>query len=82
LEDEFFVSRKLYPNVDFYSGLIYEALKLPAEMFTVLFAVGRMPGWLAQWNEMIADNDQKISRPRQIYVGHDERAYVPMSRRR
>ena len=82
LEDEFFVSRKLYPNVDFYSGLIYEALKLPAEMFTVLFAVGRMPGWLAQWNEMIADTDQKISRPRQIYVGYDERAYVPISRRK
>ena len=82
LEDEFFVSRKLYPNVDFYSGLIYEALKLPAEMFTVMFAIGRMPGWLAQWNEMVADNDQKISRPRQIYVGYDERAYVPMSRRR
>jgi citrate synthase len=82
LEDEFFVSRKLYPNVDFYSGLIYEALQLPAEMFTVLFAIGRMPGWLAQWNEMVADNDQKISRPRQIYTGHGERAYVPMSKRR
>ena len=82
LEDDFFVSRKLYPNVDFYSGLIYEALKVPAEMFTVLFAIGRMPGWLAQWNEMIADSDQKISRPRQIYVGYDERAYVPMSRRK
>ena len=82
LEDEFFVSRKLYPNVDFYSGLIYEALKLPAEMFTVIFAVGRMPGWLAQWNEMVADNDQKISRPRQIYTGYDERPYVPVSRRK
>ena len=82
LEDEFFVSRKLYPNVDFYSGLIYEALKLPAEMFTVMFAVGRMPGWLAQWNEMVADNDQKISRPRQVYTGYDERSYVPVSRRK
>ncbi len=82
LEDEFFVSRKLYPNVDFYSGLIYEALQLPAEMFTVMFAIGRMPGWLAQWNEMVADTDQKISRPRQIYTGYDERAYVPMSRRK
>jgi citrate synthase len=82
LEDEFFVSRQLYPNVDFYSGLIYEALKLPAEMFTVLFAIGRMPGWLAQWNEMIADSDQKISRPRQIYTGYDERAYVPMTKRK
>ena len=82
LEDEFFVSRKLYPNVDFYSGLIYEALKLPAEMFTVMFAIGRMPGWLAQWNEMVADTDQKISRPRQVYTGYDERAYVPVSRRK
>jgi citrate synthase len=82
LEDEFFVSRKLYPNVDFYSGLIYEALKLPAEMFTVLFAIGRMPGWLAQYNEMIDDADQKISRPRQIYTGYDERNYVPMTKRK
>ncbi len=82
LEDEFFVSRQLYPNVDFYSGLIYEALQLPAEMFTVMFAIGRMPGWLAQWNETVADGDQKISRPRQIYTGHGERAYVPMSRRK
>jgi citrate synthase len=81
LEDEFFVSRKLYPNVDFYSGLIYEALKLPAEMFTVMFAIGRMPGWLAQWNEMVADSDQKISRPRQVYTGYDARPYVPVSRR-
>ena len=82
LEDEFFVSRKLYPNVDFYSGLIYEALKLPAEMFTVMFAIGRMPGWLAQWNELVGDSEQKISRPRQIYVGYDERNYVPMSKRK
>ena len=82
LEDDFFVSRKLYPNVDFYSGLIYEALKLPAEMFTVMFAIGRMPGWLAQWNEMVADPDQKISRPRQVYTGYGERSYVPVSRRK
>jgi len=82
LEDEFFVARKLYPNVDFYSGLIYEALKLPAEMFTVMFAIGRMPGWLAQWNELVGDSEQKISRPRQIYVGYDERNYVPMSKRK
>ena len=82
LEDDYFVSRKLYPNVDFYSGLIYEALQLPAEMFTVMFAIGRMPGWLAQWNEMVADNDQKISRPRQIYTGYDERTYVPVTRRK
>ena len=82
LEDDFFVSRKLYPNVDFYSGLIYEALQLPAEMFTVMFAIGRMPGWLAQWNEMVADPDQKISRPRQVYTGYGERSYVPVSRRK
>jgi len=82
LEDDFFVSRKLYPNVDFYSGLIYEALKLPAEMFTVMFAMGRMPGWLAQWNEMLDDKDQKIARPRQIYTGADERNYVPISKRK
>jgi len=82
LEDEFFVERKLYPNVDFYSGLIYEALQLPAEMFTVMFAIGRMPGWLAQWNEMLDDKDQKIARPRQIYLGHDEREFVPMAKRK
>jgi len=81
LEDEYFVTRRLYPNVDFYSGLIYEALGMPAEMFTVLFAIGRAPGWIAQWNEMIQDSDQKISRPRQIYTGYDERDYVPMSAR-
>jgi len=81
LEDEFFVERKLYPNVDFYSGLIYEALQLPAEMFTVMFAIGRMPGWLAQWNEMLDDKDQKIARPRQIYLGEGERDYVPMGNR-
>ena len=69
LEDEYFVKRKLYPNVDFYSGLIYEALGMPADMFTVLFAIGRTPGWVAQWAEMLQDKEQKISRPRQIYVG-------------
>ena len=69
LQDEYFVKRKLYPNVDFYSGLIYEALGMPADMFTVLFAIGRTPGWVAQWKEMLDDKDQKISRPRQIYVG-------------
>ncbi len=82
LEDEFFVERKLYPNVDFYSGLIYEALQLPAEMFTVMFAMGRMPGWLAQWNEMLDDKDQKIARPRQIYLGSDERDFVEMGKRK
>jgi citrate synthase len=81
LEEEYFVKRRLYPNVDFYSGLIYEALGMPAEMFTVLFAIGRAPGWIAQWNEMIQDPDQKISRPRQIYTGADERDYVPVEKR-
>jgi citrate synthase len=81
LEDEYFVSRKLYPNVDFYSGLIYEALGMPADMFTVLFAIGRTPGWVAQWEEMLQDKEQKISRPRQIYVGSDERDYVEIGAR-
>jgi citrate synthase len=81
LEDDYFVSRRLYPNVDFYSGLIYEALGMPVEMFTVLFAIGRTPGWVAQWNEMLDDKEQKISRPRQIYVGADERDYVPLDSR-
>ena len=82
LEDEYFVTRKLYPNVDFYSGLIYEALGMPAEMFTVLFAIGRTPGWVAQWRELIGDKEQKISRPRQVYVGADERDYVAIGRSR
>ena len=69
LEDEYFIKRKLYPNVDFYSGLIYQAMGYPTEYFTVLFALGRMPGWLAQWEEMLLDKDQKIARPRQIYTG-------------
>jgi citrate synthase len=69
LEDEYFISRKLYPNVDFYSGLIYQAMGYPTDFFTVLFAIGRMPGWLAQWEEMLLDKDQKIARPRQIYTG-------------
>jgi citrate synthase len=69
LEDDYFVSRKLYPNVDFYSGLIYEALSFPPEMFTVLFAIPRTSGWLAQWLELVQDSDQKIARPKQIYTG-------------
>ena len=69
LEDEYFVNRRLYPNVDFYSGLSYEALQFPAEMFTVLFAIGRTPGWLAQWSELVQDKEQKIARPKQIYTG-------------
>jgi citrate synthase len=81
LEDEYFVQRKLYPNVDFYSGLIYEALGMPVEMFTVLFAIGRTPGWVAQWQEMVNDKEQKISRPRQIYTGHRQRQYVDIANR-
>jgi citrate synthase len=82
LEDDYFVSRKLYPNVDFYSGLIYQAMGYPTDYFTVLFALGRMPGWLAQWEEMLLDHDQKIARPRQIYTGFEERPYVPMEKRK
>jgi citrate synthase len=81
LEDEYFIKRKLYPNVDFYSGLIYQAMGYPTEYFTVLFALGRMPGWLAQWEEMLLDKDQKIARPRQIYTGKDERPFVPIEKR-
>ena len=81
LEDEYFVKRKLYPNVDFYSGLIYEALGMPVDMFPVLFAIPRTSGWLAQWLEMINDSEQKIARPRQIYTGDREKDYVPLERR-
>ena len=81
LEDDYFVSRRLYPNVDFYSGLIYQAMGYPTDYFTVLFALGRLPGWIAQWEEMLNDSEQKISRPRQTYVGHGERAFVPMADR-
>lgn len=81
LQDEYFVQRKLYPNVDFYSGLIYEAMGFPEEMFTVLFAFGRLPGWIAQWREHHADPKARISRPRQIYVGHDKRDVIPMDQR-
>ena len=81
LEDEYFVKRKLYPNVDFYSGLIYQALDIPMEMFTVMFAIPRVSGWLAQWQEMLEDPDQKISRPRQIYTGARSRDYVPIDKR-
>jgi citrate synthase len=82
LEDDYFVSRKLYPNVDFYSGLIYQAMDLPVTMFPVLFAIPRTVGWLAQWQEMITDKEQKIQRPRQIFLGHREREFVPMTKRR
>ena len=81
LTDEFFIERKLYPNVDFYSGLIYEALGMPVGMFPVLFAIPRTSGWIAQWLEMIDDSEQKIARPRQIYTGERERDYLPMSQR-
>ena len=81
LSDEYFIERKLYPNVDFYSGLIYKAMGFPPRMFTVLFALGRLPGWIAQWREMIQDPETKIGRPRQVYVGATERKYVPVSRR-
>jgi citrate synthase len=81
LEDEYFVSRKLYPNVDFYSGLIYEAMGLPVAMFPVMFAIGRTSGWIAQWLEMVQDSEQKIARPRQIYTGRRERDYVAIDQR-
>jgi citrate synthase len=81
LEDEYFIKRKLYPNVDFYSGLIYQAMGYPTAYFTVLFALGRMPGWLSQWEEMLLDKDQKIARPRQIYTGKGERPFVPIEKR-
>ena len=82
LEDEYFVSRKLYPNVDFYSGLIYQAMGFPVDMFPVLFAIPRTAGWLAQWDEMLRDGDQKIARPRQVYIGPARRDYVPKDRRK
>jgi citrate synthase len=82
LEDEYFVTRKLYPNVDFYSGIVYKALGIPTTMFTALFAVARTVGWIAQWNEMIGDTDQKIARPRQLYTGQTKRAFVPMEKRK
>ncbi len=82
LEDEYFVTRKLYPNVDFYSGIVYKALGIPTTMFTALFAVARTVGWIAQWNEMIGDPDQKIARPRQLYDGPAERAFVPLAKRK
>jgi len=81
LRDDYFVSRKLYPNVDFYSGVIYKALGIPVNAFTVLFAIGRMPGWIAQWLEMRRDPDFRIARPRQIYTGSAKRPYVPLDRR-
>ena len=81
LDDDYFTSRKLYPNVDFYSGLLYEALRLPTEMFPVMFAIGRTSGWIAQWLEMIQDPEQKIARPRQIYTGDRDLTYIPVEER-
>jgi citrate synthase len=81
LGDEYFVSRKLYPNVDFYSGMIYQALGLPVAMFPVMFAIPRTAGWLAQWSELLGDPEQKIARPRQLYVGADAREFVPLEER-
>jgi citrate synthase len=81
LEDEYFVSRKLYPNVDFYSGLIYQSMKIPVDMFPVMFAIPRTCGWLTQWEEMLVDSEQKISRPRQIYQGAPRRDYLPLEKR-
>ena len=81
LEDDYFVKRRLYPNVDFYTGLIYQSMGFPMTMFPVLFAIPRMSGWLAQWEELLLDPEQKIARPRQIYLGHDTRRYIPMDQR-
>jgi citrate synthase len=81
LRDDYFLSHKLYPNVDFYSGLIYQAMGFPTDVFPVLFAIPRVAGWLAQWEESLLDPDTKIDRPRQIYLGADVRDYVPMAKR-
>jgi citrate synthase len=81
LKDDYFVERKLYPNVDFYSGIIYRAMGIPTEMFTVLFALGRLPGWIAHWKEMRSDPDGRIHRPRQVYTGETERDFVPFDKR-
>jgi citrate synthase len=82
LEDDYFVSRKLYPNVDFYSGIVQSALGIPTSMFTCIFALARTVGWIAQWNEMISDPEQKIGRPRQLYVGPTQRDVVPIAKRK
>jgi citrate synthase len=81
LHDEYFIEKKLYPNVDFYSGVILNAIGFPTDMFTALFALARTVGWVAQWNEMISDPEQKIGRPRQLYVGPTQRDYVPVGQR-
>jgi citrate synthase len=81
LQDSYFIEHKLYPNVDFYSGIIYRALGIPTPMFTVMFAMARIAGWSAQWKEMIEDPKLKIGRPRQLYIGHGQRAFVPIAQR-
>tara|TARA_B100002051_G_scaffold272030_1_gene307912 strand:- start:1240 stop:1707 length:468 start_codon:yes stop_codon:yes gene_type:complete len=81
LEDDYFVEKKLYPNVDFYSGIIFKAMGIPTSLFTVLFAVARTVGWVAQWNEMVEDPSQKIGRPRQLYTGETTREFVPLGQR-
>ncbi len=81
LEDDYFVSRNLYPNVDFYSGIIYQAMGFPVRMFSVLFAIPRTAGWLAQWSEMLTDPEQRIARPRQVFQGEDERSFVALADR-
>jgi len=81
LQDDYFIDRKLYPNVDFYSGIIYKALGIPVELFTVLFAIGRMPGWIAQWLEYQGDSEARITRPRQVYMGATPRGYTKVEER-
>ena len=82
LKDEYFIEKKLYPNVDFYSGIIFKAMGIPVSMFTVLFAVARNVGWIAQWNEMVEDPSQRIGRPRQLYLGETERTFVELKKRK
>ena len=81
LSDDYFIERKLYPNVDFYSGLIYKALGIPNNMFTVMFAIARTVGWVSQWMEMISEDNQRIGRPRQLYIGPNQRDYTPIDQR-
>ena len=81
LKDDYFIEKKLYPNVDFYSGLIYKALNIPVNMFPVMFAMGRLPGWIAQWKELQGDSDFRIGRPRQVYTGMQARDYIPIKDR-
>jgi citrate synthase len=81
LRDDFFVERKLYPNVDFYSGILYRAMGIPTNMFTVMFALGRLPGWVAHWKEMTEDPVTRINRPRQVYTGETQRAFLPLAQR-